>query len=292
MTKWIQTLMLLGITFPIWAQNYPETAYKLFHNPTEQEGALLDLAGLTEEAQVIVFGEEHNDSLAHVLQKQLYKALLESDRNVVLSMEMFERDVQLVLNEYLDGLISESSLIKDGRAWNNYADYAPLLRLAKKHQQQVLAANVPGRYASMVSRKGIATLELLDRKARAYFSDFEIPGDNDPYRRKFDAAMGSHGHSLGPSVFHAQLLRDATMAESIVNARKKNRKSVILHLTGKFHSDEGLGTISELKKRKKNLRILTISCFPAEDFAKPDWSAYKNLADIIILTDSTSPKTF
>ncbi|WP_163387417.1 ChaN family lipoprotein, partial [Cyclobacterium jeungdonense] len=241
---------------------------------------------------VILFGEEHNDSLAHALQSQLYKNLINQRRNVILSMEMFERDVQLVLDEYLAGLISESSLIKEGRTWTNYADYAPLVNLAKKNNRRVLAANVPGRYASMVSRKGIGTLKFLDKKASSYFTYFELPGENDRYHKKFNAAMGGHGHSMGPSVFHAQLLRDATMAESIVNAWKKNRDSLILHLTGRFHTDEDLGTVSELKKRKKKLRILTISCFPAMDFETPDWSAYENLADIIILTDPKSRKTY
>lgn len=292
MTTFIQTLFLLGITFPLWAQEYQEQGYKIYHNPTNQALELSDIIRLSEQAQVILFGEEHNDSLAHALQRQLYKGLLDAHKNVILSMEMFERDVQLVLNEYLAGLISESSLIEEGRAWNNYGDYAPLIYLAKKNNQGVIAANVPGRYARMVSRKGIGTLKLLHRKASSYFSYFELPEENDRYREKFYAAMGDHGHSMGPSVFYAQLLRDATMAESIVTASKKNRNSLILHLTGRFHVDENLGTVSALKKRKKKLRILTISCFPAEDFAKPDWSAYENQGDIVILTNPKSPKTF
>ncbi|WP_162419140.1 ChaN family lipoprotein [Cyclobacterium roseum] len=292
MYKLIQTLVLMGVIFPTWAQDYQKPGYKIYHSPTEQTLELSDIISLSDQADVILFGEEHNDSLAHALQRQLYEDLLTTRRKVILSMEMFERDVQLVLNEYLAGLISESSLIKEGKAWNNYADYAPLVNLAKKNNQQVIAANVPARYASMVSRKGIGTLKLLEKKASSYFSIFEPPGENDPYRKKFDAAMGGHGHHMGPSVFHAQLLRDATMAESILKAWKKNRNSIILHLTGRFHSDGGLGTVSELSSRKKKLRLLTLSCFPAEDFADPDWSAYEKLADIIILTDSSSPKSF
>lgn len=292
MYKLLQTLILMGIIFHTWAQDYQEPGYKIYHSPTEQTLEISDIISLSEQADVILFGEEHNDSLAHAFQRQLYEGLLTTRRKVILSMEMFERDVQLVLNEYLAGLISESSLIKEGKAWNNYADYAPLVNLAKKNNQQVIAANVPARYASMVSRKGIGTLKLLEKKASSYFSIFEPPGENDPYRKKFDAAMGGHGHHMGPSVFHAQLLRDATMAESILRAWKKNRNSIILHLTGRFHSDEGLGTVSELSSRRKKLRLLTLSCFPAEDFAAPDWAAYRNLAEIIILTNPKSTKNF
>ncbi|WP_040757477.1 ChaN family lipoprotein, partial [Winogradskyella psychrotolerans] len=172
------------------------------------------------DADVIIFGEEHDDSLGHVLQYQLYKGLLDSYESVTLSMEMFERDVQMVLNEYLAGLISESKLIHEGKAWHNYSDYAPLVNLAKDRNQKVIAANVPGRYANMVSRQGLGALSQLDRRARQLYAKVKIPEKDDAYLAKFNTAMGAHAHSMGPTVFHAQLLRDATMAESILKAHR------------------------------------------------------------------------
>ena len=288
----IQIWLFFFLSMPTlaWAQQIVEIGVKLYHTPTATEIDIADIVHLSRKKQVIVFGEEHNDSLAHALQNALYAALLEEYPQVILSMEMFERDVQLVLNEYLAGLISERSFTKESRAWSNYADYAPLVQLAKSRGQQVIAANVPGRYASMVSQKGIGTLEQLSKRARPYFSEFEIPSEADPYLQKFNAAMGEHGHHMGPSIFHAQLLRDATMAESIVTTWKKNRKAKILHLTGKFHSDEGLGTVAAVNERKRGLDILTISCFPSDDFHAPNWEAHRDKADIIVLTDPNQPK--
>lgn len=259
--------------------------YTIYETAT---GNLLSLDSLVERlnsANIIVFGEEHNDSLGHVLQYQLYKRLLESHESVTLSMEMFERDVQRVMNEYLAGLITESKLLHAGKAWNNYSAYAPMVNLAKDRNQKVVAANVPGRYANMVSRKGLGSLNQLDRKASHLYAKVKIPEKADPYLAKFNAAMGAHAHSMGPTVFHAQLLRDATMAESILKAHRKNRNTKILHLTGRFHSDERLGTVSELKKRKRKLNLVTISCFanPKED--DQDWSTNEALADFIILTN-------
>ncbi|SEJ64455.1 Uncharacterized iron-regulated protein [Cyclobacterium xiamenense] len=275
-----------------WAQQIVETGIKLYHTPSATEISVADIVQLSRKKQVIVFGEEHNDSLAHVLQNALYAALLDEYPQVILSMEMFERDVQLVLNEYLSGLIRERSFTKESRAWSNYADYAPLVQLAKSKAQQVIAANVPGRYASMVSQKGIGTLKQLPKAAKSYYSLFELPREDNPYRQKFYAAMGEHAHHMGPSIFHAQLLRDATMAESIVTTWKKNRKAKILHLTGKFHSDEGLGTVAAVKESKRGLDILTISCFPSDDFHAPNWEAHRDKADIIVLTDPNQPKTY
>jgi uncharacterized iron-regulated protein len=62
----------------------------------------------------------------------LFKKLSEKyPQKTALSMEMFQTDCQLVLNEYLAGLIREKNLITDARTWPNYKDYKPLVELAK-----------------------------------------------------------------------------------------------------------------------------------------------------------------
>jgi uncharacterized iron-regulated protein len=73
-------------------------------------------------------------------------------------MEMFERDCQLVLDEYLNDYITDGQLVKEGRAWKNYKDYRPMVNIAKQHHQKVVAANAPRRYANMVSRNGLPVL--------------------------------------------------------------------------------------------------------------------------------------
>lgn len=270
--------ILLQVSFP------PTSSQQEYYTIIETEtGNKLSFAALVDkltEAEVIFFGEEHNDSIAHVLQYQLYKSLLAKKSSLTLSMEMFERDVQLVMDEYLAGLITEKKLRQEGKVWNNYSAYAPLVNLAKENKQQVIAANVPGRYANMVSRKGLASLDQLQRKARHLFAKIKIPEAGDPYLLKVNEAMGAHAHSMGPSVFHAQLLRDATMAESILKAWRKDKKTKILHLTGRFHSDERLGTVAELKRMKPKLNVKTISCFASDG----DLENKKALADFIILT--------
>ncbi|MEX2569022.1 MAG: ChaN family lipoprotein [Cyclobacteriaceae bacterium] len=290
MRKLLLIINIFTVLSPLLAQENKDAQWKIFQSATGKTTELPGLLKATEEVNIIVFGEEHNDSLAHVIQEQLYREMLDKYQNVTLSLEMFERDVQLIMDEYLAGLITEAKLKEEGRAWTNYADYASLVKLAKGKGQNAVAANVPGRYANMVSRLGLGTLNKLDRKAKGYFSTFDLPKDNDPYLKKFTEVMGNHGQHIGPEFFHAQMLRDATMAESILRAWRKKRNTKILHLTGKFHSDEGLGTVRELKKRKKNLKVLTISCFPAEDFQDPNWITYKNRADFIILTNTGGNK--
>lgn len=292
MIKLILLVSMVTIQNTVLAQDKQDSLYKVFNTNSGHPGNLEEILDLAGEADVLIFGEEHNDSASHVLQEILYRELLKTYEDVTLSLEMFERDVQLILDEYLAGLITEAKLKEEGRVWRNYKDYAPLVNLAKEKGQRVVAANVPGRYANMVSRKGLEALEKLKKQAGQYYATFKLPEEGDPYRRKFFDAMGEHGHGMGPNLFYAQMLRDATMAESILMAWRKNRKTKILHLTGKFHSDEGLGTVAALKQKKRNLKILSISCFASEDFESPDWKKHRDKADFIILTPPDGPKTY
>jgi hypothetical protein len=71
-------------------------------------------------------------------------------RPLILSLEMFETDVQPVLSEYVAGMIPLSDLMKDGRPWSNYMhDYHHLVEVCKQLQLPVVAANAPRRYVSL-----------------------------------------------------------------------------------------------------------------------------------------------
>lgn len=276
----------------VFAQQDWEKQLKIYNAQTGEQAELSDLVAAMEKRDVLFFGEEHDDSMAHQLQAVVYGDLLEVFTNVTLSLEMFERDAQLVMDEYLADHITESKLREEGRAWKNYDDYASMVNLAKSTNQLVVAANVPTRYANMVSRKGLEALGELPKESKKHLPSLPIFTDQPLYEEKFNEAMGGHGHGMGPTIFHAQLLRDATMAESISDTWRKNKKTKILHLNGRFHSDEFLGTVAALQRLRKRINILTVSCFSSEDFEAPDWEKHAGLADFIILTDPNVTKSF
>jgi uncharacterized iron-regulated protein len=63
---------------------------------------------------------------------------------LTLGMEMFEADVQPVLDEFLAGLLREQEFCTDARCWSNYAhDYAPMVNFAKANGLRVIASNAP-----------------------------------------------------------------------------------------------------------------------------------------------------
>ena len=103
---------------------------------------------------VIFVGEIHDSRFAHEAEFTLLTGLSERDPNLVLALEMFERDVQDILDAYLRGGISEDQFLDQSRPWPNYQDdYRPLIELAKTRGIPVIAANVPRRAAAAVDGK-------------------------------------------------------------------------------------------------------------------------------------------
>ena len=76
--------------------------YKVYDTKNSREVSIDDIIQDFAGADVLFFGEEHDDSIGHILEAQVFeKAHKAFGNDVALSMEMFERDVQLVVDEYL-----------------------------------------------------------------------------------------------------------------------------------------------------------------------------------------------
>lgn len=243
-------------------------------------------------ANVLFFGEEHNDSIGHYLEAEIFKKMASAyPGKTALTMEMFHTDVQPVINEYLKGIISEKNFIKEARAWNNYKDYRPMIELAKAQGLDVIGGNAAGRYSNAVTRSGLDVLKQLPESSKAFFAPLPIDTAIGRYNDKFMETLGGHNMG-GMKVYQTQNFWDATMAWSIANYAKKNKDKKIFQVNGRFHSDEKLGTLAKLKGYAPKLKIINISSFSAEDFENPDWSKYKQLGDYVIVTDPKVKKTF
>ena len=262
--------------------------YKVYDTRSSKEVSIDDIIQDFAGADVLFFGEEHDDSIGHILEAQVFeKAHKALGNDVALSMEMFERDVQLVVNEYLAGLIGEKNLLKEGRAWKNYSDYKPMVEYAKANKLNIVAANTPARYTNAVTRGGLQALEKFSKDAKQWLPPLPIDTATGRYYERFLEIMGGHGVMPGMHIYQSQNLWDATMAWSIHSFRKKNATTKIVHLNGRFHTDEKQGIIAQLNKYSKNKpRIINITCTYNEDMNKPDWEAYKKLADYVIVTKS------
>ena len=260
---------------------------------------LADIVKAIEKTDVVFLGEQHDDAAAHALQMLIFKAVVEKyskDRKLALSLEMFERDVQTVVNEYLKNLISESHFLSSSRPWGNYkTDYRPLVELAKEKNLPVIAANAPRRYVNMVSRLGRDSLNSLSKDAKKWLAPLPFGESSETYANKFDALMGQTSDSMTPikhsPILNAQTLWDATMAFSIAEFLKKNKKSLVVHLNGSFHTESRLGTAEQLLKYRKNTKFLVVTMRYEDDFTKFDKAKHQDLGDFVILTDAKLPRS-
>ena len=114
-------------------------------------------------ADVVLFGELHDNAVVHLLQFEMTRDLFEArNGNLTLGAEMFEADNQLILDEYLAELITETKFEEEARLWKNYTtDYKPLVLFAKENKLAFIATNIPRRYANSVFKQGV---DVLDRR--------------------------------------------------------------------------------------------------------------------------------
>jgi len=267
--------------------------YKVYDTKNQKVISIDGIINNLENAGVLFFGEEHNDSTCHVLELTLLtKLVTKYPGKTALSMEMFETDCQNVMNEYLEGLVREKNFVTEARAWHNYKDYRPLIEWAKSKQVPVIAANAPARYVNMVNSMGLTALEKLNKTGKAWLPPLPIDTATGAYYDKFVQTMGGHASMNGMQLYQAQNLWDATMGWSIAQFVKKHRDYKILQINGGFHSEEKLGAAAQLKKYLPKTKIVNIACFSDEQFDNPDWSKFSKNNDYIILTDPKLTKTY
>jgi uncharacterized iron-regulated protein len=250
------------------------------------EAMILDLS----RADVVFVGEQHDDPNTHRLELALLEGIARRRSTVAIAMEMFERDTQSQVDDYLAGRINEADFLKASRPWPNYnADYRPLIELAKAKNWRVIAANVPRRLASQVSRSGLTAIDSLPAAERALAAR-QIDWSKDDYFKRFAESMKSHPRgSLSDSDFEAmterfyqaQCLKDDTMAESIAIIEPR---PMVVHFNGAFHSDYRLGAAARAKKRLPDARIRIVSIVPLSDLDQIKTADYRKRADFILFT--------
>ncbi len=234
--------------------------YRLY-DQNGQGLALHDLLPQAAQADVLLFGELHDNEVVHRLQQEMASELAElTNDHLLLGAEMFEADNQLVLDEYLAGLIKHDHLVREAKVWPNYErDYRPLVEVAKARRLSFIATNIPRRYANLVARKGLGALERLSDEARKWMAPLPIevslatPG----YAEMMKMGTG-HGMHMKPVDFvAAQAVKDATMAHFILSHKEPGR--LFIHFNGDFHSRQYGGVYWYLKKADPDLRVMTLS---------------------------------
>lgn len=296
------TAFILSFAVKVKSQ-VTEKNYKIYSVKQAKEVGINDIIEDMKNNDVLFYGEEHNDSVTHYLENKIFESLFQKyQSNMALSMEMFERDVQPIMNEYLTSEIREKNFKKDARAWSNYRDYRPMVEFCKTNKLDVVCANAAGRYSNLAGRKGQKALMALPLESKKFFAPLPYDTASGKY---YDKLMGlSHDPNdtakkaapvMGMGGFNlvmAQSLWDATMAYSISEYLKLHKGKKVFQVNGRFHSDEGFAVVNQLKKYNPKVKVLVISSGSNDAFPNIDWNKHIHLGDYIIITDPQVPKTY
>jgi uncharacterized iron-regulated protein len=265
---------------------------------TDFESMLADLV----RADVVFVGEQHDDPNTHALEVAMLEGFLRRHASVGVGLEMFERDVQGAVDQYVRGGTSEEQFLAASRPWPRYAtDYRAIVELAKAHHMSVIASNVPRRIATDVSKNGMSSIDALGSDRDLAARDLQCATSGDYYTR-FIEQMGGHPPSgdatsadtqvKNDRFYFAQCVKDETMAESVADAFRNaaGPRATIVHFNGAFHTDYGEGAAERTRRRLPGRRVAVISMIPVEDIDAivPDEDDLKQ-ADYLVFTVGRKP---
>ena len=289
--KKITLLLIVCLTF-FKGYNQNPIAYSIFRNDGS-EVTFNEMANELALADVTLFGELHDNPIAHWLQHEICIWLNNNGNSLTLGAEMFETDNQLILNEYIDGLISQSRFEAEARLWPNYkTDYKPLVEFAKVNNIRFIATNIPRRYASMVATGGFEALDSLTELAIQYIAPLPIEYNPElPGYRAMLSMMGMPGkaNSNAENFPKAQAIKDATMAWNI--SKSLSNGSHFIHFHGTYHSNNYEGIVWYLKRYSPKATYKTIATV-LQNRANALNEEYKGIADFIIVVPERMTRTY
>tara|TARA_B100000809_G_scaffold252894_1_gene288188 strand:- start:6509 stop:7372 length:864 start_codon:yes stop_codon:yes gene_type:complete len=282
-----KTLSLVAVIFCLFAFKGDKKAYQIF-NQQGKKTSYSKILKEIESADIILFGELHDNPISHWLQLELASDIFYTiNEDLVLGAEMFEADDQITINEYLGGHHSYNTFKKEVKVWpNNKTDYQPLIDFSLRNQLPFIATNIPRRYAKIVYKKGFKGLNSINKEALKWIAPLPIKYDKElPGYKKIVEMAGGHG---GDKLPKAQAIKDATMAHFILKNYREG--STFIHYNGTYHSDNFEGIAWYLKQANPNLKIITIATVEQSEIDTLNQESF-GIASFVVCTPKSMTKT-
>jgi aminopeptidase N len=236
-----------------------------------ETGQVISLPELVErlaDDRVVFIGEYHNHPQQHKNQLDLIKALHAQQPNLVVGLEIFDRDRQKLLDDWAEGRMDEKALKAAvlGRVLggDTFMVYWPLLKWAGENQVKMLALNAPRKIVSRVAMQGLDALTPEEREQIA--QDIEIGPDE--YRNRVETAFKGHtGHVNLDNFFTAQVVWDETMSETLADYLQSNEgqnmRAVVI--AGNEHVFRGYGVPNRTYRRMNEPQTAILAPVTTDD---------------------------
>lgn len=285
-------ILFIGVQINGQTTKNEKPAYLIF----DSKGVLVEFSSLISDisnADICLFGELHNDPISHWLELELIKEFnLAKNKQLIVGAEMWERDNQLLIDEaFVHKFYDEAMYLESSKLWSNTKpDYLPILQYCSKNNLKFIGTNIPRRYARMVSRSGIESLNSLSELAKTYIAPLPILIDLNEYSYKTmiqDMPQGNTMKMTNPeNLAKAQAVKDATMAYFI--QKETIPGYLFFHFHGEFHSAYYSGIFFYLKQYNPKLKVKSISIVKQENVNVLDKENFNRADYIIVVPESMS----
>jgi uncharacterized iron-regulated protein len=196
--------------------------------------------GMVEElssARTIYIGERHDNPAHHKTQLDIIKALREKGEHLAIGLEMFRKDNQKILDEWVAGKITEDRFIPVflenwGFGWDLYRD---IFLYAREHRIPLVGLNVPHEITRKVGKTGFAS--LTDEEQRKLPPG--ITCELDQQYMDLLVRIFLYKKNTDRSFYYfceAQVLWDQAMAWYLAEYRKDNPGKTVIVLSGSIHA--------------------------------------------------------
>ena len=231
---------------------------------------------LVAKTAVVLLGESHTDADHHRWQLHTVAALHGRGGNIVIGFEAFPRRLQSVLDDWVEGKLTDEAFLKASewrQVWGyDAALYMPLFQFARLNRIPMTALNVERNLVSQVGQQGWEGVPVAEREglsdpapaspayqrelARVYLFKKALPPGADP----FSASQGTSpkepdeaavAEAVTQPEFKrfvaAQLTWDRAMAEALAGAKRKFSSATVVGILGSGHVAEGYGVPHQLE---------------------------------------------
>ncbi|MFA7611314.1 MAG: ChaN family lipoprotein [Sulfurimonas sp.] len=202
--------------------------------------------------RVVYIGEKHTEFSSHLNQLKIIKAMYKHNPRLSIGMEMFQKQFQKYLDDYIAGKISEKEMLLKTeyfKRWKyDYELYRPIILFAKEKHLPIVALNIDRDITKKVVNGGFEALSSDELALIPSSIDF----DNQKYRDQLRGIFGMHQSKSFKDFdefYHAQLLWDESMAENMASFLQKNPEHSMAVLAGNGHIMHGHGIPNRAKRR-------------------------------------------
>jgi uncharacterized iron-regulated protein len=253
-SKIIMTMMLMLLTSPFAVAAQCPPANTWWHPGNQQTAMETRVLDSIRDSDVVLIGEHHANESHHTWHLQMLNNMSVAEIPMVLGLEVFPRQMQPVLDDWVAGKLRESEFIEKiqwDEIWGyDLSYYLPLFHFARDHAIPMVALNVSKSLLLKVKDKG---WDAVPPHQREGVSDPARP--ERPYLYRLAASFMRHNIRASDEMTNRkiflrfvqqQLLWDRAMAEAISGARGQYPERKVVAIMGSWHMIDGHGVPYQL----------------------------------------------